>query len=519
MKRFVRLKPSRLTDRLDAVYYHPSFLENEDRLNSSSIKILRLKTLVKEGRRSIYFRTQTMQIGEAPNDWVPFLTADDLGEDGFFVNLDARRRVSPSFADKYPKGQLRGNELLVKVKGPNQTTAYNEMTPENRVLVSGTIWGGLVKKDRVDPHYLVSALSCPYAAIARSRLRTNLNVEFLAPDDLLNLELPIPETRVTQTYIGNKVRLAERLRNRAQELEARVNNIFESVGLFIDTSFKRCNCVPPELLNNRLDYLHYRSDLLANFKKISQFSTALLGDTRHFINLSDGDHGNPAYGQGPIYIRVSEIKGNRLDETIAFRLDEAYAATISSSCWAKPGDVVFSIVGTLGAVAVIRPESKGIMSRGIAKVTPISLPVYYVKAYMRSLAFSKELLRYSVGTIQRGVYLESLLDIGLPILEKSLIDLIALMEESADDSIIFSQQLTTAAKLLVEALIEGKITEDELKTAQEALQRGDRELDQLILSRLTRKGFDVKGEPPLFPDLDTLYEAIDQLDADSEEES
>lgn len=78
--------------------------------------------------------------------------------------------------------------------------------------------------------------------------------------------------------------------------------------------------------------------------------------------------------------------------------------------------------------------------------------------------------------------------------------------------------LTTASKLLVEALIEGNITEDELKTAQEALQRGDREPDQLILSRLTRKGFDVKGEPPLFPDLDTLYEAIYQLNADNEEE-
>ncbi|MEH2241594.1 hypothetical protein [Nostoc sp.] len=176
MASIVRLNAQRLSDRLDAVYYHPLFLDNEDRLKSSSIKISRLKNIVKEGRRSIYFGTETLENDDVPNNWIPFLTADDFWENGFFVNLNSCRRVSPKFAEQYPKGQLRGNELLVKVKGPNQITAYNEMPPENRVLVSGTIWGALVKKEQVDPHYLVSVLSCPYAVIARSRLRTNLNV-------------------------------------------------------------------------------------------------------------------------------------------------------------------------------------------------------------------------------------------------------------------------------------------------------------------------------------------------------
>jgi hypothetical protein len=72
--------------------------------------------------------------------------------------------------------------------------------------------------------------------------------------------------------------------------------------------------------------------------------------------------------------------------------------------------------------------------------------------------------------------------------------------------------LTTAAKFLVEALIEGKITENELKAAQEALQRGDTGPDRDILRRLMRKGFGVPNEPPLFPDLEALQRALSQTD-------
>ena len=49
---------------------------------------------------------------------------------------------------------------------------------------------------------------------------------------------------------------------------------------------------------------------------------------------------------------------------------------------------------------------------------------------------------------------------------------------SAKNYSIISSALTTAAKYLVEALIEGKLTEIELKNAQLALQKGDIEPDR-----------------------------------------
>jgi len=72
--------------------------------------------------------------------------------------------------------------------------------------------------------------------------------------------------------------------------------------------------------------------------------------------------------------------------------------------------------------------------------------------------------------------------------------------------------LTNAAKQLVEALIENKLTEQELINAQQALERGDNTLDRQILSRLTTKGIDDEDGAPLFTDLDQLYDLLNQAE-------
>ena len=62
-----------------------------------------------------------------------------------------------------------------------------------------------------------------------------------------------------------------------------------------------------------------------------------------------------------------------------------------------------------------------------------------------------------------------------------------------------STDLIDAAKLLVESLIEGTLTEADLLAAA-----ADPAADRALLSRLTRAGLDVAGTAPLFPDAAAL---------------
>jgi type I restriction enzyme S subunit len=70
-----------------------------------------------------------------------------------------------------------------------------------------------------------------------------------------------------------------------------------------------------------------------------------------------------------------------------------------------------------------------------------------------------------------------------------------------------ANRLTIAARLLVEALIEGKIPESEFVTAQQALDAGDRNADRALLSSL-RCGSEADASV-LFGNVDALYNLLD----------
>lgn len=446
----------------------------------------------------MYFETSTREREVAPADWVPFLTSDDIADEGCSIDLDARRRVAPAFAAEYENGLLRANELLVKVKGPNQTTAYNEAAPDRRVLVSGTIWGALVQNDIVDPHYLVAVLSSEYAAIARSRLRTNLNVEFLSPDDLVTIPLPVPESDAAQAYISDKVRQAERLRARARSLEAAFRTAIEE---------RYPAIFGPIQLRGRTN--------------------------RASVAELDGDLSPGAFNPERVRIRryLRENGGRRLDSlavittptTNSYRLQDAYLGLdgiSSASSMLTLSTVADDEVG--GTVRVL-PEGPA-----ISKLRPYLNKACYVPAEMAGTFGSTELLCIRPNKGISGWFLYGVLKLESSVRQLNPVstgsthpridraDVMELMipwheeHEELGAELARSQQvyfcasrLTAAAKLLVEALIDNHVSEAELQTAH-----ADRSEDRALLGRLTAKGLGVAGEPPLFPDLDQLEQAL-----------
>ena len=65
--------------------------------------------------------------------------------------------------------------------------------------------------------------------------------------------------------------------------------------------------------------------------------------------------------------------------------------------------------------------------------------------------------------------------------------------------------------MILEALIEGFLSEDEIILAQKALENGDNTKDKAIFSKLTDKGHAVKDTKPLFLGLEGLYELLNEV--------
>jgi type I restriction enzyme S subunit len=71
-----------------------------------------------------------------------------------------------------------------------------------------------------------------------------------------------------------------------------------------------------------------------------------------------------------------------------------------------------------------------------------------------------------------------------------------------------ARALTNCAKLLVEHLVEGRLTEADLVAAQKALEAGDRSADRELLKALRQSG--APDAKPLIADVDALYALLDE---------
>jgi type I restriction enzyme S subunit len=506
MGSFIRLPAKDLGSRIDAGYYRPDYVANAKRLLDSSLEHAELNSLVSGGRRTLYFGTSTLEEEQAPTDWVPFLTSDDLGDNGFFIETRARRRVAPSFLGDYPAGRLRSGELLVKVKGPNQTTAYIETAPQYPVLVSGTIWGALVRKEVVDPHYLVTALSCPYAVTARTRLRTNLNVEFLGAEDLLSLALPKPAP-LAQRYIGDKVRQAERLRERARRLRADVNRRLDAVVPAFDSTIRSVSRIDTASLEPRLDCRPYRN----HFRALEMAVRSIKHD--RLTDVTDIASGDPVPSDEFTPVGVPLVRNRDIGPegfwSTEIAVTEAYASR-SPRYSASEGLIVVGMDGEFRAQFALDLELPLYINQRVAMLTARHIRPELLTEWLNRIEGQHQLNRWAVKTTVEHTNLEHIGMVLVPRLDDIEEGTLADRLQVARRSGWFARALIVAAQSLVEQLIDGRFTEADLVAAQKAIESGDRGADRAIL-RTLQLG-DAPAAKPLIPDFDGLYTLLDEED-------
>lgn len=499
-----RISPDILISRLDAEYY-------------SQEQVLNITTLEKFGAfplKDVCSDINVGYTGELTSQYVlsgvPLYRVSDIN--GVFLEEDDVKFVSKALADDNPQIWVNSGDIVLAAVG----NTIGKVAIKSSSLSEGVCSRALMivrpNQGIIDSHFLVAYLGCKYAQKSLIRGISGSAQPVLNTPLITNLPI-VKVHHDVQAYVGDKIRLAEQYRERAKELHSNVQLKLKSVIGKYDTNRRLHGRVSSALLSERLDQNYYQSHLIDSLKCLLKGEYCTLSSREYFSELRDGDHGNPIYGEdGPIYIRANEIGNGMVDREGVVRLDSNYAKEVSKSCWANDGDVVFSIVGTLGQTAVIDDETSGVMSRGIAKVKSKVLPNYYVKAFFKSDYFENQLTQNSVGTIQRGVYLESLKKLVIPIIPVKMMEDIDDCERLADHACMLSDKLVRFSKLLIESIVSGRISEREVISAQQSLSAGDDSKDKVILSQITECGYAVNDCSPLFQDVNALFEIKAKLD-------
>lgn len=493
-------------ERLDADFYKPEYITNSRLLKSTNFYIETLSDVA--GRIACGPFGSDLPSNLYKNEGIPLYRVQNV-RDGLISNeglvfLDKRT------SDELKSCQFRTGDLLIAKTGLLGRVAF---VPSDVDLCNVTqdVIGVSVNQERADSYYLSAFFSSKVGQPQIIRWGQGNVQQHLNMPSVRNF-FWIKINRRAQTYIGDKVRWAEQLREQARELEEEANSFFKFSNKTAPCVGERISYRTKQIIlkQERLDAPHYDpAHLFLEELLVSKGAINLSNIAKQVRKTWDRK------SEEFFYLEIGEIdlSNGSIKPTRMLTKDAPSRAQLL----VEPYDVL---------VATVRPNRKNvalvlnvdenlpiIASTGfsVLRFPSVESAVFY-HGWLRSDAATQQLLRWNAG----GAYPAIDDDIAISTLTPKYSEDIVLQKGQKwllkFKSITLTEQLTTAAKLLVEALIEGKLTEAELINAQKALEKGDIDPDWKIMSRLTRKGIDVKDEPAMFLSAYLLYDAVGKWD-------
>jgi type I restriction enzyme, S subunit len=492
--------PSLLQDRINADFYAPLYTEIEARLNACGIDVVRLGHKLTKVFKGAF----DLPASEYTTSGVPFIRVTQIAPG--FVELGSTVFISHSTHTREHKTAVRPGHLLFAKGGAyRHTAAVPDSVPEANICQDLI---GAVPAADLDSFFAQAFLSSRYGRPQLIRWQQGDAQPHLTNDSVKQIWLLFPQKDV-QFYVGDKVRQAERLRERARALEGCVQGHFAFLTTTLSSPKRSWRVVGKTLEPYRINPKHYDTVVLEMTEEARKQTTLhqlgeLLGDR----DIAGGATplGATYQDSGVFFVRVQNVKPYRLDLSDAAYLSGTQDAELARSRCAAD-DIVFSITGYPGTASLVLEDDLpvNINQHSVRFNIRGGWQAAYVTAALNSRFGQLQVNRFAIGGTRDALDYPSVRSLLIPELAPEIRAEIASSVSEANRAVRYAQRLTIAAKHLVEALIEGKVTETDLKDAH-----GNRDADRAILQRLTRSGIDVPNELLLFSNLDDLYAALDE---------
>ncbi|EOU4456044.1 restriction endonuclease subunit S [Escherichia coli] len=508
MDKFFRTNSSILVERLDPNFYQPSLVENDKLIKSKGwVELQSLYEASGIGNTS----TVERYYSEAA-DSIPYISGKVIKS--FNIDLDECQRISlDSHKNELTKSALKPTDVLVIRKGDmgNACVVPSEVNEAN--CSSEVIY--LKMKASSDPYYLVSYLNCDQGQKAFKRLGRGTIIPGVSLLDVPRL--PIPKvSEFVQKYIGDKVRQAEQLRAWAKLLRTSVDAHLNSLNLPINEPPALLNRVSAQTMEDRLDPRPYRTHylcLVREIEKLPHDSISTLVELASGCPVSSNDF---LENSGIPLVRIRNIG---FDDFIG--LDTGVSQDVyqdATKYQAKDKMIVVGMDGIFRSQFFISDELPMLVNQRVAMLSPQNIRGELLTHWLNRPEGQMQLNQWAVKTTVEHTSLSDIGRVLIPRLDKSLENKLADYLLNARLAYRYAKFLTQVAKTLVEALIEGQLTEQQLIQAQQALEDGDNSFDQAILSKLSAEGYAIEGATPLFSDVDELYSLLEEAaQAEAEE--
>lgn len=206
----LELEPSRL----DASFYYPDYIENHRLLRLSGLNINSLESVAERiscGPFGSNLPSSLYRISGVPLYRVQNVKDGEISEEGL-VYLD------PEISLSLKSCRFKSGDILIAKSGILGRVAYVPSNIEH-CNVTPDVIGISINPNKANAHYLVAFFSSKIGKTqiirwGQGNIQQHLNMPSVRSFIWLNAD------RLVQNYIGDKVRLAEKLRERSKKIES-----------------------------------------------------------------------------------------------------------------------------------------------------------------------------------------------------------------------------------------------------------------------------------------------------------
>ncbi len=167
----------------------------------------------------------------------------------------------------------------------------------------------------------------------------------------------------------------------------------------------------------RIDSEFYAKENILITKILEHHKTAFISE---LTKVSDGNHmavSENFQESGIPYYRGQDIHHYFIEQSNPICIDEETFNTPNMRrSHLQKGDVLLSIVGTIGGVSLVSADKKQTCNCKLAILRPKNIDGFYLSAFLKSKYGQNQVKKFTRGAVQMGLILEDMSQIAVPML-------------------------------------------------------------------------------------------------------
>ncbi|KAB0651341.1 restriction endonuclease subunit S [Acinetobacter bohemicus] len=427
------------------------------------------------------------------------------------VSLNDIDYIDPSTENDISNQCLAYGDIVITRSGSGTIGRASIFSFNEKIYTNDHLF--IVRVSKADSHYVVSFLKSYYGArLLEAGISGSTGQLNLSNEHIKQLIIYAPHTLV-QKYIGEKVREAELLLSWSRSVINKWQNSFKQMypstdayNIYKTSSYKLTTRQIAEVLTPE----SYPPEVEKYFQENSYLTLGEMSECIYTGKTLEPSFESSCVSQATsrscsgMFFKNPMNKVETSDRVKPLKVKDLVLTNAAHEKSYIGKDVTFNHSNDY-----VLPSAKVLVIR----IKEDKLPISYIHSYLMT-GHGYIQWQSIVRGISAGIHPSDVarIRVPLPINESDYQKMV-----DADELFIraglanqVSKQLNEVAVKLIEALIEGIITEEELIQAQNTLEQGDNSLDRAILSQMTEEGYAVAGSKPLFADLDEFYELLEQ---------